>query len=312
MTYGDTFVTPTGNSICQTYMVNRIICYTVPNSSIPIWSCYIILEANKDDTVRLSIDLRRQRVTLTSKECTPCAVFTLLPGPCGHLSICFGPYTRYKIQRLIFSNRNIFFLSVPFSFVFAGSILLCIRNEVRFSSSPWKVSCLICAVIENNVYVCSRESICIDILTIHLISSFGHCLTRVCFVSVTRCRPNKSVYSFPVQFIVEIQRLLSWSLAACAIESREYVTIERRIATHTFTILCNVTCLTMSISSEDFNTGCCVFKIKRIRILYRVYLISISINTQILTTRQFNRVTTLHHFYSYKECISRVNLNFST
>ena len=64
----------------------------------------------------------------------------------------------HRTGNIVLRSWDIILRSIPSAFILTSSIL-CSRNEVRFSSSPCKVVCLISSVIENNVYISCREGI---------------------------------------------------------------------------------------------------------------------------------------------------------
>ena len=167
-------------------------------------------------------------------------------------------------------------------------------------------------IVEDNIYIRSRECIGINILASYLVRCFKHCFTRPFFVSITRSRPNESINGSPVQFIEEINSLQRRTFSTCAIEGREFVRSIPLVATIVCAIIQHIACITLGIFSKDFNTRCRIFKVESIRVIYFSHLISVCIYTQILTTRQFDRITTLHEFYCYIVSIGRVNLNCTT
>ena len=166
-------------------------------------------------------------------------------------------------------------------------------------------------IVEDNIYIRSRECIGINILASYLVRCFKHCFTRPFFVSITRSRPNESINGSPVQFIEEINSLQRRTFCACAIEGREFVSrcCFRGICP-VILIIITIQSIFISICTNDLHTIGSIIKCQRNRsVRCRNLFVSTS---HILTTRQFDRITTLHEFYCYIVSIGRVNLNCAT
>ena len=136
--------------------------------------------------------------------------------PCQHLIYtCIyyqGRVTRYIVLSRYFRSRDIGFC-VPSTFVFA--ILRFTRNEVRFVSVPFQVNGLFVSVIEDHIDISNREAICINILTMYLLSLFLCSLTRPVFVSIATFRPNEGVYFCPIKTVEEINGHLVNQIIFC-------------------------------------------------------------------------------------------------
>ena len=59
-------------------------------------------------------------------------------------------------------------------------------------------------VVENYIHIRLRESVCIYIFTVNLLSFFLSSLTRPFFISSTGSRPNKCIYICPTEVVIEI------------------------------------------------------------------------------------------------------------